>query len=161
MKLCTLQEKLNNVPEIDVEKGFRYCVGNISNYKKSLLICIKSVKAKLPLLHSMLNSNETDGLRIIVHTLIKVMDTIGAETLSRQALALETSILNNNMDETYNQLSEFIVTLESFISRMEVAVRTIDGKDVMEETPITSNMNYDFTKTKELLRQEYSKRNII
>jgi HPt (histidine-containing phosphotransfer) domain-containing protein len=160
MKLLILKEKFLDIPEIDVEKGFRYCVGNLTNYKKSLLIAIKSVKAKLPLMHSMLKSNETDGLRIIAHTLIKVMDTIGADSLSQQALELETAALNNQEKETHNLLSEYILTLENFISRLETVVRSIDGTETLEEIG-TSNMNYDFTKTKELLRNEYSKRNII
>ena len=89
LKVERLKETLCDLPEINVERGLRFSVNNVRNYRKSLYMVLKSIKFKLPLILMMVEENEYEGLGIIVHTLMQLLNNIGAESLVHECLQIE------------------------------------------------------------------------
>ncbi len=128
-----IKEQLRSLPEIDADRGLRHCVGNIKNYRQALYIVLKSCKFKIPLMESMLDSGEYEGLGILLNTLGQLLGNIGADNLVKQAQYLEICILNihsgaiRNALEAEEALTSYIYTLTDFVYRLEDALRAIDS----------------------------------
>jgi hypothetical protein len=140
------------VPEIDFDTGYHYYLCNIENYSKALLSTLKSVKSKLPILKSMAETSEYEGLRMITQTLRRMMTTIGGTSIAELSYQLEVAFLNE--DKSFeNNLFEYLFTLEDLASRMEELVKKLGvshTKAYMAQQD--SYFRYDLTKTKESIR---------
>ena len=120
MDAVALKSKMNTIlPDVDFEKGLRLSVNSMENYKKALYCALKSIRFKLPLLDSMITTDEYDGLRVITRTLGQLLTNIGADKLAERGYSLEYIVLNEEIsvlqDETiqyYNELAYFMETLE-------------------------------------------------
>lgn len=137
MKTALLREKLSALPEINVERGLRYSVDNIKNYRKALYMAYKSIKFKLPLIANMLDEQEYEGLGIIAHTLAQLLDNIGAESLVEECTKMETLLLNDRMEEIEASIESYTEDLADFMIRLEDAIPAIDmlasSKQFMED----------------------------
>lgn len=128
-----IKEQLSSLPEINADRGLRHCIGNIKNYRQALYMVLKSCKFKIPLMESMLDSGEYEGLRIILNTLGQLFDNIGADSLVKQSEYLELCILNINSGalknalEAEEALTSYINTLTDFVYRLEDALHAIDS----------------------------------
>ncbi len=141
-----------SVPEIDFDTGYRYYLGNIDNYSKALLSTLKSIKAKLPILKAMAETNEYEGLRMITQTLRRMTTTIGGDSIAENSYQLEAAFLNQD-DNFEDKLLEYLFTLEDLAFRMEGLVKKLGVsyiKGSMDKKD--SYFNYDFTRTRESIR---------
>lgn len=151
------------VPEIDFNTGYHYYLHNIDNYSKALLATLKSIKSKLPLLKTMAETKEYEGLRMITQTLRRMMTTIGGEMIADLSYKLEFALLNEEDDLT-DKLIEYYNVLKDLADRMEELIKKLPvqhmktGHDEKE-----SYFNYDLTRTKEVLRytNDFIERKII
>lgn len=127
LKAETLREALSDLPEINVERGLRFSVNNVRNYRKALYMGLKSIKFKLPLIFSMMEEKEYAGLGVIVHTLMRLMDNIGAESMVHECLHMETLLLNDVNHEFESFLEEYVERLTDFMVRLEAAIPALDS----------------------------------
>ena len=147
------REMMNCVPEIDFNSGYKYFLGSMENYSKALMSILKSIKSKLPLLESMVYTEEYEGLRTITQTLRKMLNNIGAAGLAEATYQLETALLNEDTANIQLQLNPYIISLIELSDHLEVLLKKMDVKStakVDEDNP--TFMNYDFTKTKESIK---------
>ena len=100
-----IRNLLEIVPEIDFDTGYHYYLCNIENYSKALLSTLKSVKSKLPILKSMAETSEYEGLRMITQTLRRMMTTIGGTSIAELSYQLEVAFLNEDKSFENNLLS--------------------------------------------------------
>lgn len=154
MKGEITQEMFALVPEIDFSFGIRYFLGNMENYTRALLSILKSIKSKLPLLQSMVLSEEYEGLRTIIQTLRKMLSNVGATELAESTYELETSLLNNDTRMVKELLSRYIEEIVVFSDHLEELLSKTEVKaKPLEENGQTSFLNYDFSKTKESIKR--------
>lgn len=151
MKDYTVRNIFYGIPELDFDTGSRYFLGNIENYTKALLSILKSIKAKLPILRSMYQTGEYEGLRLITQTLRLMLYNVGATGLSEMSYRIETALLNDVNGEWRELLAEYILCLEDFDNHLETLLIKLDRKDISLEEG-ESYFNYDFTKTKESIK---------
>jgi hypothetical protein len=146
-----IRDLFKPLPEIDFNRGYHYYLCNIDNYSKALLSTLKSVRSKLPLLKSMAETCEYEGLRMITQTLRRMMSTIGGESIVEMSYQLEMALLND--DESFeDKLFEFVFTLEDLVSRMEEVVKQLGFSHMKGSRDQDSYFNYDFTRTIESIR---------
>jgi HPt (histidine-containing phosphotransfer) domain-containing protein len=146
------REMFDCVPEIDYDSGNRYFLGNIQNYSQALLSILKSIKSKLPILHSMVMTQEYEGLRSIAQTLRKMFTNIGAGRLAEDSYQLEKALLNDELEA--DTLSDYICNLITFAEHLELLCKNINLMYRNDRNEDTSGfMNYDFTKTRESIRK--------
>lgn len=147
------REMFDCVPEIDFDSGSRYFLGNIQNYAQALLSILKSIKAKLPILQTMMMTQEYEGLRSITQTLQKMFGNIGAGGLAEASYQLEKSLLNEELQDKPELLSDYACSLIAFAEHLELLFQNMDVKHTTAQDDNTAGfMNYDFTKTKESIR---------
>ncbi len=127
MKAALLKDKLSSMPEINVERGMRYSVGNVKNYRKALYMVLKSVKFKVPIMINMMEEKEYDGLRVIVHTLMQLLENIGADSLVKECERMEVRLLNNQVGEVEDTICDYIEQLTGFVVRLERVMPGIDS----------------------------------
>lgn len=160
------RELFGFMPDIDFNAGCRYFLGNMHNYTKALLSTLKSSKSKISILHTMYQSREYEGFRMIIQTLRRMFYNIGATDMAELSYQLELSYLNR--EETYidfsSELDAFIGRLYDFTSRLEELLKKLDIRgsfNMYEEEP--THMGYDFTRTKQSIKlsQDYIDRKII
>lgn len=148
------QDMFDCTPEIDFSSGCRYFYGNMDNYTKALLSMLKSIKAKLPLMDSMNNTQEFEGLRTITQTLRKMLSNIGAISLAEEAYQLETLLLNDETEQIGDSLIAFSNNLYAFSQNLEELLKKADvNSPVKNNEEQSSFLNYDFTKTKESIKK--------
>jgi len=141
------------IPEIDYNIGNRFFLGNMDNYSKALMSILKSIKSKLPILQSMILSDEYEGLRTITQTLNKMLSNIGATGLAETTYQLEMTLLNEELPRIQDHLTEYIFGLVELSEHLEVLLKRMDIKNTAEsKMDQTSFLNYDFTKTKESIK---------
>lgn len=150
------------VPEIDFNVGYHYFLYNIDNYSKALLATLKSIKSKIPILKTMVETKEYEGLRIITQTLRRMMITVGGGSIAELSYRLEFSLLNED-EEFEDQLLEYLFTLEDLAYRMEVLVKNLGIQHIKGSDKKGSYFNYDFSRTKESIRltADYIEKKII
>lgn len=148
------REMFECVPEIDLNTGYRYFLGNMDNYAKALMAILKSIKSKLPLLQSMHNSQEYEGLRTITQTLRKMLGNVGATALAESSYQLELALFIDDGAFVQEQLIEYMDGLTLFSEHLETLLKKV-GNRLAEGTEDNnaSFMNYDFTKTKDSIRR--------
>jgi hypothetical protein len=146
-----IRNLFEHIPEIDFDKGYHYYLCNIDNYSKALLSTFKSIRSKLPLLKSMAETCEYEGLRMITQTLRRMMSTIGGEPIVELSYQLEKALLND--DEAFeDRFFEFLFTLEELSFRMEELVKQLGFSHMKGGREQDSYFNYDFTRTRESIR---------
>lgn len=141
------------VPEIDFNSGYKYFLGNMDNYKQGLMAILKSVKAKLPILHTMIRTDEYEGLRTITQTLRRMMSNVGAVGISELSYDIELVLLNQENEKINDHLMEYVACLESFIKNLEVLVKRLEvnqGEKICQE-PISFG-SFDSAKTMESIK---------
>jgi HPt (histidine-containing phosphotransfer) domain-containing protein len=141
------------IPEIDYNSGCRYFLGNMDNYKQALLATLKSTKSKLPLLQTMLRTKEYEGLRLIVQTLRRMLNSVGAHGFSEESYRLEKTLLNESDFDLDKELHNYMNELIVFVEHLELLLKQLEVKapGKMEEYHL-SFRNYDFTKTRESIK---------
>jgi HPt (histidine-containing phosphotransfer) domain-containing protein len=154
MRGIVTPEMFDCIPEINYNTGYRYFLGNVDNYTKALLSTLKSIKSKLPILQSMIMSDEYEGLRTILQTLNKILGNIGATSIVESTYPLETALLNDDICSMQNHLMEYIQCLVELSEHLEILLKKMDVKNTAESKmdDQSSFLNYDFTKTKESLK---------
>lgn len=147
------REMFEGVPEIDFSSGYKYFLGNLENYSKALMSILKSIKSKLPILETMVYTQEYEGLRTITQTLRRMLGNVGAAGLSEATYRLETALLNEDSSAVQQQLNTYIVSLMELSGNLEVLLKKMDVKSMADnEGNNSSFMHYDFTKTKESIK---------
>jgi len=141
------------VPEIDFHAGSRFFLGNTSNYARALMATLKSMKSKLPLLHTMCLSEEYEGLRTITQTLQKMFRNIGAAALMEESYELEKALFEADRTGLTMQLSDYMLHLMELSDHLEALFRRMETQNSSQEERSSSFLNYDFSKTKESIRQ--------
>jgi HPt (histidine-containing phosphotransfer) domain-containing protein len=153
MRGIVTPEMFECIPEIDYNIGNRFFLGNMDNYTKALLSTLKSIKSKLPILQSMIISDEYEGLRTITQTLNKMLSNIGASVIAEATYQLEMILLNEDQLSIQDQLSNYILDLVELSEHLEVLLKKMDIKNTIESNnDQPSFLNYDFTKTKESIK---------
>ncbi|MGB4661134.1 MAG: hypothetical protein WBI07_18325 [Mobilitalea sp.] len=146
------QEMFDCIPEIDYNSGSRYFLGNMENYTSALLSTLKSVKSKLYILQSMIHSDEYMGLQTIFRTLGKMLMNVGAKGIADSTYELETILINEDIFLLQEQLKRYLGELEEFSDHLELLFKKIDVKSNKKDDA-SSFLDYDFTKTKESIKQ--------
>jgi HPt (histidine-containing phosphotransfer) domain-containing protein len=152
------------IPELDYNIGYRYFLGNLDNYTNALMSILKSVKSKLPLLKSMCSSGDFGGLRTITQTLRIMFGNVGAINLAETTYQIETALLQEDTVYIQEQLTEYIKNITVLSEHLELLLKKVDVVSLGgKEEEQVSFLNYDFTKTKESIRQssDYLERRII
>ncbi len=148
------REMFDCVPEIDFDSGNRYFIGNLQNYAQALLSILKSIKSKLPILQTMIMTQEYEGLRSITQTLQKMFGNIGAGGLAEASYQLEKLLLNDELSTSPDLLTDYVLQLITFAEHLELLFKNLNFKYRADKEEDTSGfMNYDFTKTKESIRR--------
>lgn len=154
MKGNKAHEMFECVPEVDIDSGYRYFLGNVQNYSRALLSILKSIKSKLPIMKLMLQTGEYEGLRSITQTLQKMLSNIGALGLAEASYQLEKALLNDEIDIRSELLVDYMERLITFSDHLELLFKNTDFKnpsDLQEDA--ASYFHYDFTKTKESIKR--------
>jgi hypothetical protein len=155
---------LDCVPEIDFSYGYRFFLGNMANYSKALMSLLKSIKSKLPILHTMSITEEYEGLRTITQTLRKMLGNIGALGIAEETYQLETVLLNEADSSLQLELKGYINTLVELSNHLELLLKKLDLQGTPHGDDKNPNfLNYDFTKTKESIKlsADYLERKIL
>lgn len=148
---CLRDLFINFVPEIDFEKGYGYYLHNMENYSKALLATLKSIKSKIPILKTMLETEEYEGLRTITQTLRRMAFTIGCDRLAELSYELEYVLLNDE-DELNDRLSDYLAALEDLADRMEELIKKLPVQHLIaDQNKKGSYFDYDLTKTREMI----------
>jgi HPt (histidine-containing phosphotransfer) domain-containing protein len=154
MRGIVSKEMFDCIPEIEFEAGQKYFLGNMDNYTMALMSMLKSIKSKLPILHSMRLSDEYEGLRTITQTLRKMLSNIGALGMAQITYQLEFAVLNDDYHYLQEQLPEYIMSLFNFSNHLETLLKNLDSRNSAGVEEIQSSyLNYDFTKTKESIKR--------
>lgn len=154
MEKVIAREIFQYAPDIDFNSGYKYFLGNMTNYKRALLAILKSIKSKLPLLQSMLITKEYEGLRMITTTLGKMLDNVGANSLSESSYQLEVVLLNEDEYKLQSKLEEYIVELSDFSIQLETLINLLNTNEpITEQNEHCSFRDYDFSKTRESIRR--------
>lgn len=156
MDTVALKARINTIlPSVDVDKGLRLSVNNMKNYKKALYCALKSIRFKLPLLDSMIDTGEYGGLRVIIHTLCQLLSTIGADSMAERGYALECTVLNADpsvlQEETINYRNELAYLMDA----LEQTIRMMDS---FPDTPSQLHRCYTPEQTRELLKESFPAR---
>ena len=147
------KEMFDYIPEIDFNIGYRYFLGNAANYSTALLATLKSIKSKLPLLISMYNSEEFEGLRIIAQTLQKMLSNIGASQLAEASYQLEEVLFTDEVAAIQDQLAQYVANLMELSDHLETLFKSRNDKgSIITEESNASMFHYDFTRTKDCIR---------
>jgi hypothetical protein len=147
-----IRELFELVPEIDFNIGYHYYLCNIDNYSKALLSTLKSIRSKIPILKTIAETYEYEGLKMITQTLRRMMTTIGGESVVSLSYQLEVALLNEDaiLDD---KLLEYLFTLKDLASRMEELVKKLGVYHIKESIDRQdSYFHYDFTRTRESIR---------
>lgn len=154
MRGIVTPEMFEDIPEIDYNAGYRYFLGNVDNYTNALLATLKSIKSKLAILQTMIQSEEYEGLRTILHTLNKIFGKIGATSIVESTYELDEALLNDSRSNIHNHLMEYILCLVELAEHLECLFKKMDIKNTGESKADdqSSFLHYDFTKTKESLK---------
>jgi HPt (histidine-containing phosphotransfer) domain-containing protein len=153
MKGMLTKDMFDGIPEIQYAVGYRYFLGNNDNYAHALMSILKSIKSKLPILQTMIITQEYVGLKTITQTLRKMLSNIGAEDISETTYLIETMLLNDDRTCLQEQLYSYVLMLVDFADRLETLLQGVDMKSVTKRDENNSNyLNYDFTKTKESIK---------
>ncbi|MHB8130948.1 MAG: hypothetical protein ACYDEX_18355 [Mobilitalea sp.] len=153
MRGIVTREMFGCIPEIEFNSGNRYFLGNMDNYTQALMSILKSIKSKLPILQTMMLSDEYEGLRTIAQTLRKMLGNIGAATMAEATYQLELALFGDESSFLQDQLITYINNLMELSDHLETLLKKIDVKNTtrnIEEQP--SFLNYDFTKTRESIK---------
>ncbi|NLK29198.1 MAG: hypothetical protein GX306_12800 [Clostridiales bacterium] len=154
MRNIKMRDMFNCIPEIDFEAGYQYFLGNMSNYRRALLAILKSIKSKLPLLHSMLLTHEYEGLRTITQTLRKMLNNVGAISLAEFSYEMEVSLFNDEEMVLQEKLEQYLEQLIIFSDHLTTLLKEMDLQEPLQtEKETISFRNYDFTKTKESIKR--------
>lgn len=154
MEKAIAREIFQYAPDIDFHFGYKYFLGNMTNYKRALLAILKSIKSKLPLMQYMLITKEYEGLRTITTTLRMMLDKVGANGLSEASYQLEVVLLNEDEFTLQNKLEEYIVALSNFSNQLETIIKLLNvNEPIPEQNEQSSFRDYDFTKTRESIRR--------
>jgi len=164
MRGIVTREMFGCIPEIDFNSGNRYFLGNNDNYTQALMSILKSIKSKLPILQTMIISDEYEGLRTIAQTLRKMLGNIGATAMAETTYQLELALFGDESSFLQDQLITYVNSLMELSDHLETLLKMIDWKNTtrnIEEQP--SFLNYDFTKTRESIKlsSELLERKII
>ena len=164
MRGIVTREMFGCIPEIDFNSGNRYFLGNNDNYTQALMSILKSIKSKLPILQTMMLSDEYEGLRTIAQTLRKMLGNIGATAMAETTYQLELALFGDESSFLQDQLITYVNSLMELSDHLETLLKMIDWKNTtrnIEEQP--SFLNYDFTKTRESIKlsSELLERKII
>jgi len=155
-----LKETLCDLPEIMVERGLQFSVNNVRNYRKALYMVLKSIKFKLPLILTMVEENEYEGLGIIVHTLMQLLNNIGAESLVNECLHIETLLLNDNREDLDSSLEKYVESLADFMVRLETAMPAIDTL-AATELALEGDASQKLERRNQLVKELYPNRKIV
>lgn len=158
MKAAMLKDKLRGLPEINVERGLRYSVDNLKNYRKSLYMVHKSIKFKLPLILSMIEEEEYEGLGVIVHTLSQLLEHIGAEKLVRECSQIESKVLNAEPETLQESVQKYAELLADFMIRLEASLPAVDALAAKEQGMDLAGASL---KREELIRELHPNQKIV
>ncbi|MBE5966967.1 MAG: hypothetical protein E7255_08380 [Lachnospiraceae bacterium] len=154
MDRVAAREIFRYAPEIDFNFGYKFFLGNMTNYKQALLAILKSIRSKLPLLQAMLVTKEYEGLRTITRTLRQMLNHIGANEISEQSYQLEIALLNEEEYNLQDKLERYIKRLIRFTGNLEILIKQLDIQEpIQKQEELKSFRNHDFTKTRESIRR--------
>ncbi len=162
MKGTITTELFQEVPEIEFQIGYQYFLCNLSNYTKALFAILKSIKSKLPLLQLMCRTDEYEGLRTITQTLRKLLDNVGASSISELTYQLEIALLNADATDIHNQLVHYMNELVDFSERLEAMLKKIDLNKAAILDEESSMRRFDYKKSLDrIMRSGEDKRDIV
>jgi HPt (histidine-containing phosphotransfer) domain-containing protein len=153
MRGIVTREMFGCIPEIDFNSGNRYFLGNMDNYTQALMSILKSIKSKLPILQTMILSEEYEGLRTIAQTLRKMLGNIGAATMAEATYQLELALFGDEISFLQDQLTTYINNLMELSDHLETLLKKMDLKNTTKNSQEQQSfLNYDFTKTRESIK---------
>lgn len=162
MKGTLTTELFQEVPEIEFQIGYQYFLCNLSNYTKALFAILKSIKSKLPLLQMMCMTDEYEGLRTITQTLRKLLNNVGANSISELTYQLEIALLNEDVSDVHDRMVNYMNELVDFSDRLEAVLKKIDLNKAVILVEESSMRRFDYQKSLDrIIRAGEDKRDII
>lgn len=153
MRVESIREMVDSVPELDFVSGYRYFLGNFENYIKALMSTLKSIKSKLPLMQRMNFTEEYEGLRNITQTLRIMLSSIGANEIADATYQMEAAVLNDDSKYIREQLPYYIISLIELSDHLESLLKKMDVKNVIRcDENGSSRRHYDITDMEESSR---------
>ncbi len=147
MKGTMITELFCEVPELEFHIGYQYFLGNMDNYNKALMSILKSIKSKLPLLQMMCSTQEYEGLRSITQTLRRLLDKVGAISISERTYLLELILLNEDEVAIHKQVTDYRTLLLDFSVRLEKLIKKIDANKAEIEKEELAYNRFNYLKT--------------
>lgn len=126
MKCYDYQDLFRHAPELNYEVGMKYFLGNMVNYRKGILSCIKSIEHKLPILCEMYETKDYDGLAIIAKNLSSLLNNIGAIEISKILYKMEELELNKSFEELSSMLHSYILELENLSGNLKALATELE-----------------------------------
>lgn len=155
MDAFALKSRMNSIlPGVDIDKGLRLSVNNVESYKKALYCALKSIRFKLPLLDSMIESGEYEGLRVITHTLGQLLTNIGADGIAKRGYELECTVLNAPPSVLLEETIAYRNELAYFLEALEEAIRMLDT----HSSVLKRHQVYSPEETRQLLKEAFPTR---
>ncbi|MBR2523595.1 MAG: response regulator [Clostridiales bacterium] len=130
-KPTTLRGKLRQ-GNIELETGLKYCAGDVEFYKTLLEQVATESFDKIPSLKNFYDKKDWKNYEIVIHAVKSTSKTIGAMTLSGDALELEMAAKNN--DEDYinanhqRVMTEFEDVRDTIISALDLKIGPSSGE---------------------------------
>ena len=126
--------------KIDVETGLHYCAGDFSFYKTLLHQIASEAKEKIELLARYYEAKDWKNYEIIIHAVKSTTKTVGALSLSEDALALESAAKNDNEEYILENHSR---VLEDFKNLRKNILNALDEKDEDEGKVVSAESSID------------------
>lgn len=126
-ELELIKKILENITEIDFEIGMKYAVGNPDHFIQVLRVSLKDIHGSIQNINKSKKKNLIHELIINVHNLKSVFSNIGAKVLSEEAFAMETVMLQNDVDTIFLQLADFVLHIREFYLKLENAIRKYEA----------------------------------
>ena len=128
----TLRGKLK-AGNIDVETGLHYCAGDLEFYETLLLQIATESKDKITSLNRSYVNKDWKNYEIVIHAVKSTTKTIGAVSLSDDALALENAAKETNIDYIINNHERVIKDLENLRTTILSALNKEDDSPEPED----------------------------
>ena len=121
---------------VDIETGLHYCAGDMDFYKTLLAQISSEAGDKISSLRKDYSSKDWKDYEILIHATKSTCKTIGALTVSQEALNLEQAAKNKNIDYIENNHERVMSMYEDLIRAVNEAMST--------EVPSQNNNEEDY-----------------
>ena len=136
---------------VDIETGLHYCAGDMDFYKTLLAQISSEAGDKISSLRRDYSSKDWKDYEILIHATKSTCKTIGALTVSQEALNLEQAAKNKNIDYIENNHERVMSMYEDLIRAVNEAMSTeVPSQNNNEEDDADDDEVFEFSPDEEV-----------